>query len=314
MQFPNSLSLKTLAEILGIPFVGNPDLLLSGLNEIHRVKPGEIVFVDHPKYFKKALESAASCVIINEQVECPPEKGLLISKDPFSSFNKLILHFNPVSPFVTGQISPSAKIGKDTTIYPGVYVGNGVEIGEGCILYPNVVLYPGTRIGNGVIIHAGSVIGADAFYYKKREDHFEKLITCGRTIIEDNVEIGALCTIDRGVTADTIIGAGSKLDNQVHIGHDTVTGKMCLIAAQAGVAGVVNVGNRVTLWGQAGITSDVTLGDGSTVYAQSGVSGNTDPGKQYFGSPAGEAREKMKEIMSVKRIPDILEKLNKISK
>ena len=179
------------------------------------------------------------------------------------------------------------------------------------MLHPNVVIYDNCYIGNNVIIHANTVIGADAFYYKKRTTFFDKMISCGRVIIEDDVEIGAMCTIDKGVSGDTVIGAGTKLDNHVQIGHDTQVGKMCLMASHVGVAGVVTIEDGVTLWGQVGVRSDVHIGKGAVILAQSGLAENIEAGKTYFGTPAGEARAKMKEVAALKMLPDLIKKLNK---
>ena len=278
------------------------------MNEIHVVTPGDIVFVDHPKYYNKALESAATIVLINKEVACPEGKALLVSDDPFRDFNKLTKHFRP---FVSAHssISESAVIGKNTTIQPNVFIGHNVTIGDNCIIHSNVSIYDDCVIGNNVTIHAGTVLGANAFYYKKRADGFDRLLSGGRVVLKDNVDIGAACTIDRGVTADTIIGEGSKLDNQIQIGHDTVLGKKCLIASQTGIAGCVIVEDEVTLWGQVGVKSGITIAKGTEIYAQSGLGHTTDEGKTYFGSPASEARDKFKEMAYIRKIPEILKKL-----
>jgi UDP-3-O-[3-hydroxymyristoyl] glucosamine N-acyltransferase len=274
------------------------------------VEPGDIVFVDHPKYYDKALQSAATIVLINKEVECPEGKALLLSDDPFRDFNKLSRHFKPFK--ATGvAISDTAVIGEGTVIQPNCFIGNNVVIGKNCLIHPNVTLYDDTVIGDNVIIHAGSILGADAFYYKKRPEGFDQLVSCGRVVIENNVGIGALCTIDRGVTGDTTIREGAKIDNQVHIGHDTVIGKKCLIAAQTGIAGCVIVEDEVTLWGQVGTTSGITIGEKAVVLAQSGVSKSLEGGKVYFGYPAEESREKLKQLAYVKKIPQILTQINK---
>ena len=312
MKFPSPATLIEMATFLGCEFIGDPNHMIKGLNEIHCVEAGDLVFVDHPKYYEKALNSAATTVLINKKVDCPKGKGLLIHSDPFSAFNSIIARYHSPNLQQRGPISDSASVGKGSIIMPGVFLGNNVAIGNDCIIHPNVVIYGGCRIGDRVIIHGGTVIGADAFYFKKRENSFDKLLSCGRVLIEDDVEIGALCTIDRGVTDDTIIGRGTKIDNHVQIGHDTQTGELCLMASQVGISGVVKLGKRVTIWGQVGISSDVEIGDGATVLAQSGVGMNLEPGKSYFGSPAGEAKEKMREMAQVKRIPDILAKLREL--
>ncbi len=310
MKFPQAHTLEQIATIISSEYIGEPNFPVLGMNEIHVVTPGDIVFVDHPKYYDKALQSAATVILINKTVECPHGKALLISDDPFRDFNKLTQYFKPFEQ-ANQLVSTSAKVGKDTVIQPGAFVGNNVEIGDNCVIHANVSIYDNTVIGNNVTIHSGTVLGADAFYYKKRPEGFDKLISGGRVVIEDNVDIGAACTIDKGVTGDTTIKEGTKIDNQVHIGHDTVIGKKCLIASQVGIAGCVVVEDEVTMWGQVGITSDVTIGTKAIISAQSGVSKSLEGNKSYFGTPADNFRKKYKEIAAIRQIPDIIEKLNK---
>lgn len=311
MKFPAGQTLSKIANLLDCNFIGNVDFPVLGMNEIHVVEKGDIVFVDHPKYYKKALESEATIILINKEVNCPPEKALLISEDPFRDFNKLTNHFNPFIA-ATAVVSPSSKIGENTIIQPNVFVGNNVKIGDNCLIHSNVSLYDHTVVGDNVIIHSGSILGADAFYYKNRVEKYDKLFSGGNVLINNNVEIGALCTIDRGVTASTVVGEGSKIDNQVHIGHDTIIGKRCLIASQVGISGCVIIRDFVTIWGQVGITSGITIGEKAVISAQSGVSKSLEGHKSYFGTPADDFRKKYKEIASIKLIPEILEKLDKI--
>ena len=308
MKLKNPHTLKEIAALINCEFEGNPNHIITGLNEIHMVEHGDIVFVDHPKYYDKALKSKATTVIINKKVDCPEGKALLISNEPFTDYNKLVRHFYPIN-YSQKQISDSAKVGENTVLMHNVYMGNNVTIGNNCVIHPNVVIYDDCIIGNNVIIHGNTVIGADGFYYKKRVTHFEKMISCGRVIIEDNVEIGACCTIDKGVSGDTIIGAGTKMDNLVQIAHDVHIGKMCLMAAHVAIAGCVVMEDNVTIWGQSGVRSDVKLGKGSVLLAQSGLGEDMEAGKTYFGSPASEARAKMKEIAALKQLPDLLHKL-----
>lgn len=307
MKFPKVHSLEQIAHLLNCEFVGDKDFPVHGMNEIHVVEPGDIVFVDHPKYYDKALQSAATIVLINKKVDCPEGKALLISDDPFRDFNTLTKHFRP---FVAANVSvaPSAKIGAGTTIQPNCFIGNNVVIGENCLLHANVIVYDNTIIGNNVIIHSGTILGADAFYYKKRPEGFDQLLSGGRVVIEDNVGLGALCTIDKGVTGDTTIGEGTKIDNQVHVGHDTVIGKKCLIASQTGIAGCVIIEDEVTLWGQVGTTSGITIGAKAVVLGQTGVTKSIEGGKSYFGTPVEESREKLKQLAYIKRIPELLSK------
>jgi UDP-3-O-[3-hydroxymyristoyl] glucosamine N-acyltransferase len=308
MKFPKIQALKDVAAIIGSTYVGDDNFPVQGMNEIHVVEPGDIVFVDHPKYYDKALQSAATIVLINKQVDCPEGKALLISDDPFRDFNTLTRHFRPFQS-ANVSIAPSAQIGEGTVIQPNTFVGNNVIIGQNCLIHSNVSIYDNTVIGDNVIIHAGTILGGDAFYYKKRPEGFDQLLSGGRVVIGNNVGIGAACTIDKGVTGDTTISDGTKIDNQVHIGHDTFIGKKCLIASQTGIAGCVIVEDEVTMWGQVGITSGITIGTKAVIQAQSGVSKSLEGGKVYFGSPAEEAREKLKQMAHVKRIPEILEKI-----
>jgi UDP-3-O-[3-hydroxymyristoyl] glucosamine N-acyltransferase len=308
MKFPSPVPLSELAKLTGTTIVGSIDIPVTGINEIHKVENGDITFVDHPKYYDKALNSDATFIIINKEVEAPKGKALLISKDPFTSYITIVKKFRTFNQAVQ-NISATAKIGNGTIIQPGVFIGDHVIIGKGCIIHSNVSIYDHTEIGDNVIIHANTVIGADAFYFKRRPEGYDKMLTCGRVLIHDRVEIGACCTIDKGVSGDTIIGAGTKIDNQVHVGHDTVIGKNCLFAAQVGIAGVVTIEDDVILWGQVGVQKDLTIGKGVVVLGQSGIPKSLEAGKTYFGSPVQEAREKMRELAFVKQLPELLKKL-----
>ena len=310
MRFPQVKTLKEIADFLGIDFVGPEDFPVSGMNEIHVVEPGDIVFVDHPKYYEKALNSRASIVLINKKVDCPEGKALLISDDPFEDFNKLTNHFKPFRPS-NSAISDSVEIGDGTIIQPNCFIGHHVKIGKNCLIHSNVSIYDDTIIGDNVVIHAGTVLGASAFYYKNRPDYYDQLQSGGNVRIEDNVHIGAACTIDRGVTASTIIGKGSKLDNQIQIGHDTIIGKKCLIAAQTGIAGCVLVEDECIIWGQVGIKSDVTIKKHTQIFAQSGINATTESGKTYYGTPAVEARSYFKQMVYNKQIPELLKHIKK---
>lgn len=307
MKFPSPVSLSWLSEFLGATLIGEKQASATGINEIHKVEKGDLVFVDHPKYYAICLQSAASFIIINQVVECPPGKALLVVDEPFEAYLKIVKHFRPFEKQDL-LISPGAQIGKTSVIYPGTFIGHHVEIGERCVIHPNVSILDHCHIGNDVVIQAGTVIGSDAFYYNTKKDRpvwYKKMLSCGRVVIEDNVEIGAACTIDRGVTSDTIIGSGSRLDNMVHIGHDTVLGKNCLLAAQVAIAGAVEVGDGVILWGQVGVSKTLRINDQVTVLAQSGVGRDLEKGKTYFGSPCEEASVKKRELVWVKRIPEL---------
>lgn len=308
MKLQEQKTLKELAEFLNCEFAGDPGHIITGLNEIHRVEEGDVVFVDHPKYYDKALKSKATTILIDKEVDCPEGKGLLISEQPFDDFNRLTSHFQPVR-FISGAIGENAKIAESAQIYPNVTIGNDVTIGENVLIYPGVVIMDRTIIEDNVVIGANSVIGHNAFYYKKKPSGYNRLHTCGNVHIKTNVEIGAMCTIDAGVTASTIIGEGTKIDNQVQIGHDTVIGKNCLLAANVGIAGCTELQDNVTMWGQVGCASDVVIGENAVVLAQSGISKSLAPNKTYFGSPAKDIRLMYREMAAIRRLPEILENL-----
>jgi UDP-3-O-[3-hydroxymyristoyl] glucosamine N-acyltransferase len=315
MKFPSPVSLKWVADLIGAEVYGNSESFATGINEIHKVEKGDLVFVDHPKYYDKCLQSDASFIIINQKTDYPEGKALLVVKEPFEAYQKIVKHFRPFEPAVK-MISDSAVIGEGTYIYPGVYIGHHVTVGKNSMVHPNVTILDHCVIGDNVIIQSGTVIGSDAFYYNTKKDRelwYKKMESCGRVVIEDNVEIGAGCTIDRGVSHDTIVGKGTKIDNLVHIGHDTVTGRNCLFAGQVGIAGAVHIEDGVVLWGQVGVSKTLTIGKNAVIYAQSGVPSSLEGGKTYFGSPAEDASVKRREIVWIKRIPEIWEKLKKLS-
>ncbi len=300
MRFITPVSAEEIARITGSKLlVFENTTQVSGINEIHMVEEGDIVFVDHPKYYDKALRSKASFVIMDQEPNDNFGKTLFIHPKPFEAFNQIISIYKPFQ--ATNYLqNPQAIIGKNTIIQPNVFIGPNVSIGDNCVIHPNVVLYGDISIGNHVIIHANTVIGSDAFYYNKKTGVYQKFLSCGNVIIHDRVEIGASCTIDRGVTGSTIIGEGTKLDNQVHIGHDTEIGKNCLFAAQVGIAGVCKIKDGVTLWGQVGVSSKITIEENATVLAQSGVSKSLKANTSYFGSPAGENSTKLRELAVVR--------------
>ena len=301
MKFKSVQTLQKIASLIDATFVGESDFKISGINEIHVVEAGDIVFVDHPKYYEKALNSEATIILINKEVDCPEGKSLLISDNPFRDFNKITKHF---SPFISSKVSiaDTAIVGEGTIIQPNVFIGNNVSIGKNCLIHPNVTIYDNAIIGDQVIIHANTVLGADAFYYKNRPEGFDQLLSVGRVVVKNNVHIGASCTIDKGVTGNTTIGEGTKIDNQVHIGHDTKIGKKCLIASQTGIAGCVIIEDEVTLWGQVGTNSGITIGKGAVILGQTGVTKSVPGGKTYFGTPISESRAKLKELAFLKRL------------
>jgi UDP-3-O-[3-hydroxymyristoyl] glucosamine N-acyltransferase len=312
MKFPSPVSLQWIASLIDAELLGNVDAVATGINEIHRVQKGDLAFVDHPKYYDTCLNSEASFIIINnKEVAIPEGKALLYTSDPFEAYLKIVKHFRP---FVPSQqaISDTAVIGENTVIMPNAFIGHHVTIGNNCVIHANVVINDHCVIGNDVVIQSGTIIGSDAFYYNSKKDRavwYKKMQSCGIVLIEDNVEIGANCTIDRGVTAETIIGKGTIIDNLVQIGHDVIIGKNCLLASQVGIAGATTLEDGVILWGQVGVTKTITLGAGAVVMAQGGVTNSIEGNKVYMGTPAIDAREKRREYVWVKRIPAMWKKV-----
>ena len=312
MKLSTPVSVQWLSDLIGSEIIGNHQLQITGVNEIHQVEKGDLVFVDHPKYYDTCLQSAASCIIINNKdVVIPEGKALLVCEDPFEAYLTIVKYFKPLK-VSTQAISEDLIVGEGTIIMPNVFIGNNVKIGNHCTIYPGVTILADTLIGNEVIIQSNTVIGGDAFYYntkKNRPDWYKKMLSCGRVVLEDKVEIGAACTIDRGVSGDTRIGRGTKIDNMVHIGHDTQTAENCLIAAQVGIAGGVKIEAGVTLWGQVGVGKTLTIGENAVVLAQAGVPSSLKGNKVYMGFPAEEASIKRREYVWIKRIPELWKKM-----
>lgn len=299
MTFNQPQTLKSIADLVGARYVGEADFPVFGTNEIHRVRAGDIVFVNHPKYYDKALNSAATVILIDREVACPQGKALIISEDPFRDFNLINTHFTRIYNFA--EQLHDIEVGDDTQIHPSVVIGNDVKIGKNCILFPNVVLGDRTVIGDNVIIQSGTVLGGDAFYYRKLNGNFDRLISVGNVVIEDNVEIGNNCTIDRGVTDSTVIGEGSVLDNQIQIGHDTIIGKKVLIASQTGIAGCCIIEDEVTIWGQVGMASGVRVENGTVLLAKCGVNRDLKKGT-YFGPIAEEFKQYLRKEVKLKNL------------
>lgn len=312
MKFPAPVSVEWIANLIHAKTAGNTTAPVLGINEIHKVEKGDLVFVDHPKYYTTCLESAADFIIINTaEVIIPDGKTILIVEDPFEAYLQIINHFRPFTP-AQKLINDNAVVGEGSIVMPNVFIGKEVRIGKNCIIHPNVTLLDYTVIGDNVVIQSGSVIGGDAFYYntkKNRNLWYKKMQSCGSVRIENNVEIGAGCTIDRGVTAATIIGEGTKMDNLVHIGHDVTVGKNCLFAAQVGIAGGTIIEDGVVLWGQVGVSKTLTIGANAVVLGKSGVPSSLAGGKTYFGYPAEEASLKRRELVWIKRIPELWKKV-----
>lgn len=301
MTFDQPIPIQEIAQKINAEIIGDATAIAIGINEIHQVRPGDITFVDVKKYFEKSLSSAATFVILNERVEAPVGKTLLLCADPFAAYNSIVLEHRPYQ-HLQNSISPLAEIHPSAIIEPNVVIGPYVKIGANSHIMANVTIAEHTQIGEEVIVQPGAIIGTEAFYFKRTAEGFFKWRSGGRVILEDRVDVGAGCTINKGVSGDTLIGVGSKLDSQVHIGHDVVVGKRCLFAAQVGIGGNCVIGDDVILYGQVGIAQNLHIGNKVVVLAKSGVSKDLEEGKVYFGYPAQEARTAYKELAMLRRI------------
>ncbi len=314
MNFSSPVNIAEIASLINATIVGDNRGYAKGINELNRVEVGDLAFVDHPKYYDKSINSNATFIIINKEVSVPIGKALLITQNPFEAYCKIVDHYRPFTK-ATKEINSTA-IGEGTYICPTAFIGNNVTIGSNCIIHPHVTIMDHCTIGNNVVIQAGTVIGSDAFYYntkKEREVWYKKMPSCGTVIIEDDVEIGANCTIDRGVTHDTRLGKGSRFDNLIHVGHDTVFGKNCLVAANVVVAGCVTVEDGVTIWGGCIVNKTLTIGANAVLLGRTGVGGDLEGNKTYWGAPAQEASAVKREMIWVKRIPQLWDKVMKKS-
>ena len=287
------------------------DRHIHGVNEIHRVEPGDLTFVDHPKYYRKTLDSKATVILIDRLPEggAPFGKTLLVHPDPFVAYDALVRSYRP--PYVLHEtIAQSANIHPSAVIEPGAVVGDKVVIGANTRVEANAVIYGPCRIGERCRIGAGAIVGDLAFYFRNvdksatdsRSRARRRWTTGGDVLIEDDVEIGPLCNVARGVSSTTRIGRGTKIDAACMIAHGVIIGEDCLLAAHVGIAGKCKIGDRVILYGQTGIAQNVEIGDDAVCLARTGVSKSIPGGKTYNGNPAQEARDWLKEVATVRRL------------
>ena len=328
-------TLGELAEYVGGRICGDPKVIIKSASTLGRADKGDISFLTNRKYEKQLRATKASAVIVGK--ETPSSSvPLLIADDPYYAFMQImvLLHGHRkhkktgVSP--KASISDSAKVGMDChvhdfvtiadnarikdgcIIYPNVYIGQDVQIGNDSIIYPNVVVYDGCKIGNRVIINANSTIGEDGFSYATYKGIHHKIPQTGIVILEDDVEIGAGCGIERGTLNDTIIGQGSKLGDMVTIGHGTRIGSHCLLVAQVGVAGSTNIGHHCTIGGQVGIVGHINIGNNVTIAAQAGVINNIPDNKVVLGAPAIDANTGRRAYSMIQYLPDMRQNIREL--
>jgi UDP-3-O-[3-hydroxymyristoyl] glucosamine N-acyltransferase len=329
-------TLKELAEIAGGVLEGDGSVIIRGVAGLKEAGEGDITFLANPKYLKELKSTKASAVIAGEGV--PVEgRGAIRAKNPYFAFAKVVTAFAParesprgimagayVNPYAEvgegvtihpgAHVGPGARIADGVTLCPGVYVGQGSAIGEGSLLYPNVVVREGVTIGSRVIIHAGAVIGADGFGYATDGGRHYKIPQIGGVVIEDDVEIGANTTIDRGALGNTVIKRGTKIDNLVMVAHNVVIGEDSIIVAQAGISGSTELGHHVVLAGQVGLVGHIKVGDGAIVGAKSGVSNDLAAGQAYSGIPAMPHRDWLKVQAVLGKLPEMRKLLGALEK
>jgi UDP-3-O-[3-hydroxymyristoyl] glucosamine N-acyltransferase len=328
--------LRELAEWVGGAVVGDEEVEISGVGAIAEARAGEITFIADPKYLPRLSETKASAVIVSKGI-IQADKPLLCVANPYLAFAKILSLFSqkPYEPRgidSNAWISPTAKLGRDlslypfiyigdrcriadrVTLYPGVYVGEDSSIDEESILHPNVSIYPRTVIGKRVVLHSGVVVGSDGFGYVKEGTKNVKIPQVGTVEIEDDVEIGANTTVDRAALGKTIIRKGVKIDNLVQVAHSVVIGEDSILCGQVGISGSTKIGSNVTLAGQVGVADHIEIGDNVMVGAQSGVMSDLAPHQAYVGSPPLPHREFFRMMAVLQKLPEIRKTLNQIEK
>jgi len=317
MILHQSLNLDELIQLIGHPVTvrGETSVKVTGVNELHSVRKGDLSFVDSERYYLRMLQSEASVILINSaETDCPEGKTLLVTDDPLRDYNTVVKHFTHFTPQQT-PIHPSAVIGEGTIIQPLVFIGENVRIGKNCVIHSNVSIYADTVIGDNVIIHSNSTIGADACYFQKRPDGWLKLISGGDTYIGNDVEIGCNCCIDRGVSGTTYIDDGCVFDNLVQVGHDTHIGKRVLLGSQCGIAGCTYIDDDCKIWAKSAVNKDLYIAKGTVLLACSAIDKDVkDENKTLFGMPAGDASTKWREMVLVRKLPELFQELKEIKK
>ncbi len=314
---------------------GDASLLIAAVNTLEDAGPGEVSFLANPKYTDRLATTRASAVLVDRKVAVPDGVAALRSDDPYACLCHAVVKIHGyrrhptwggerasiaesaavgaganIAPGVT--VGDKVRIGRNVTLYPGCYIGDRCEIGDDVVLYPNVVVYDDSVLGHRVTIHAGTVIGEDGLGYAPVGERWAKIPQVGRVVIEDDVEIGANCTIDRATLGCTSIGRGSKFSNLIAIGHGTRIGSDCMLVALVGVAGSVTIGRHVTLAGQAGIVGHHTIGDNARVGAQAGVRSDVAPGVTVLGAPAIPIAEARRQMMVMQRLPEMRRQLREL--
>jgi UDP-3-O-[3-hydroxymyristoyl] glucosamine N-acyltransferase len=311
------LTLKELAERIGAEPVGDPALVIHSAHTLEEAGPGQLSFLANPKYAPQLETTRASAVVVAPSVTSN-RLALLKAKDPYYAFMQAVvaLHGYRKHPHAgvhpEAHVDPSATVGEGSILYPGVFVGPRAKIGRDCVLYPNVVVYEDCVLGDRVTLHAGTSVGHDGFGYATQKGEHHKIPQAGNVVIEDDVEIGANCSVDRATLGSTVIGRGTKFSNAVTIGHGSKVGAHCLFVAQVGLAGSVSVGHHVTMAGQVGIAGHLKIGDNVMIGAQSGVAADVPEQTTVMGSPAMPAGQTKRAWAVMAKLPELAARVRRL--
>lgn len=312
-------SLKEIAEFLGRPYRGEPDLAIECLGEIQNATEHCLTFIDNSRYQKYLPSTKASVVILREDIKSD-FPNVIVSLQPQYDFARLITMFFPERGLMgriihpTAVIDPTAMIGRNAHIGDHTSIGHHTILGDNVTIFANVTFYDHVIVGDNVIIHSGTVIGSDGFGFAFNKDHYDKIPQLGRVVIGNNVEIGANCTLDRGTIGDTTIGEGTKLDNLVHVAHNVKLGKHCVVAGQTGFAGSAVIEDYCVFGGQVAVNGHVHVGKGTQVAALSGVTKDIEPGSIVAGFPAGPINEFRKREIYLRKLSKMNEDIQQLKK
>jgi UDP-3-O-[3-hydroxymyristoyl] glucosamine N-acyltransferase len=313
------MRLDELAGKIGTELVGDGAIEITSVATLDRATPGQLSFLSNPKYARQLLTTNASAAVV-APITKSDRLPLLKAKNPYFAFRQAIvlLHGFRKHPHAgvhpQAFVDPTATIGERTTVYPGVVIGPRVKIGNDCIIYPNVSIYDDVTIGDRVIVHANTALGVDGYGFATEAGVHNKIPQIGGLIIEDDVEIGANCSIERGALESTQIGQGTKIDNSVVLGHGSKVGAHCLLVAQVGIAGSVTIGHHVVLGGQTGVAGHLTIGDGAMIGAKSGITNDVEPKQILLGAPVMEARRYRRTNAIFRNLPELLERIKRLEK
>ena len=314
------LTLTELAERIGAEAVGEPGLVIHSAHTLEEAGPGQVSFLANPKYLKQLATTRASAVIVAPDVASDRGLALLKARDPYFAFMQAVvaLHGHRRHPHEgvhpKAHVDPTATVGAGSVLYPGVYVGPRAVVGRDCILYPNVVIYDDCVLGDRVIVHAGSSIGHDGFGYATHRGEHHKIPQVGNVLIEDDVEIGANCSIQRAAMGSTVIGRGTKFSDNIAIGHGAKIGQHGLLVAQVAIAGSTTIGRHLVMAGQSAIGGHLKIGDRVTVAAQSGVINDVADGSVLMGMPALPVGRARRAAVAYAQLPELLERVRKLER